>query len=66
MYILKSIIWVITPCSPLSVNRRFAKNIASIFRAKEISSARNQQASSWQAEPCLAEDGGEMFLRNVD
>jgi hypothetical protein len=34
-----------TPCSPLSVNPRFEEHIASIFRVKEISSARNQQAS---------------------
>jgi hypothetical protein len=44
--VMKSIIfWDITPCTPLSVNRRFGEHIASIFRVEEISSARNQQAS---------------------
>jgi hypothetical protein len=43
--IMKSIsFWDITPCSPLSVNRRFG-GTASIFRVEEISSASKQAAS---------------------
>jgi hypothetical protein len=43
------------------------EHIASVFRVEEISSARNQQASRWQAETYFfdSEDGGDMFLRNV-
>jgi hypothetical protein len=37
-----------TACSPLSVNRRFAGTYH--LHLKEISSARNQQASRWQVE----------------
>jgi hypothetical protein len=45
--VMKSIIfWDITPCSPLSVNRRLEEHIASIFRVEEISSARNNQMAS--------------------
>jgi hypothetical protein len=36
------------------------EHIDPIFRVEEISSTRNYQASRWQAE-----DGGDMFLRNV-
>jgi hypothetical protein len=32
------------------------EHIASIFRIEEISSARNQQASRWQADLCSSED----------
>jgi hypothetical protein len=45
------------------------EHIASIFRVEEISSARNQQASRWQAEFWTyffdPEDGSDMFLQNV-
>jgi hypothetical protein len=37
-----------TPCSPLSVNRRFGEHNASIFRVGKINSARNQRKSRWQ------------------
>jgi hypothetical protein len=39
------------------------EHIASIFRVEEITSARNQRESRWQAfDP---EDGGDIFLLNV-
>jgi hypothetical protein len=45
-----TVFWDITPCSPLSVNRRFGGHIASIFRVEKISSAGNQRQSRWQEE----------------
>jgi hypothetical protein len=53
---MKSIIVCdITPCGVSE------EHIASIFRVEEISSARNQPASTWQAEG----DGDEMLLHGV-
>jgi hypothetical protein len=40
--VMKSInFWDMTPCSPLSVNRRFGGTYLSVFRAEEINSTRN-------------------------
>jgi hypothetical protein len=38
-----SIIWDITPCSPLSVTDASEEHIASVLRVEKISSARNQR-----------------------
>jgi hypothetical protein len=65
--VMKStIFWDITPCSPLSVNRRFEGTYRHHLQGRKISWARNQRESRWQAELCFdPEDGGDIFLRNV-
>jgi hypothetical protein len=41
------------------------EHIPTIFRVKEISSARNQRESRWLSYFFNPEDGGNMVLRNV-
>jgi hypothetical protein len=53
------IFWDITPCILLSTDVS-EEHIVSIFRVEKISCPRNQRESRWQAE-----DGGDMFFRNV-
>jgi hypothetical protein len=63
--VMKSVIsWDMTPCSPLSVNRRFEGTYRLYIQGRRNNFSKNQQASRWQAffDP---EDGGEMFLRKV-
>jgi hypothetical protein len=49
--IMKSaIIWDITPCSPLKVNRRFVETYRLHLQGRRISRARNQRESRWKAE----------------
>jgi hypothetical protein len=68
-----SIVWDITPCGPLSVNRRHGKTYRLNLQCRRISRARNQRESGWQAELFLirtglffdTEDGGDTFLRIV-
>jgi hypothetical protein len=43
-----TISWDITPCSPLSVNRRFGGTNRLHLEGQKITSARNQRASRWQ------------------
>jgi hypothetical protein len=77
--VMKStVFWDITPCSPLSVDRRFGET-SPPSSASNIKRTRNQGEGRWQAEFCLPpafmlassanffdpEDGGDMFLRNV-
>jgi hypothetical protein len=64
---MKSIIfWDMTPCSPLSFNRRFGGTYRLHFQGRRnwfSKPARNQVASrTYFFDP---EDGGEKFLRNV-
>jgi hypothetical protein len=57
--VMKStIFWDITPCSPLSVNRRFGGTYRLYLQGKKISSARNQRESRGQAE-------SDLYLQNV-
>jgi hypothetical protein len=50
IYILKStILWHITPCSKLKVNRRFGGKYRLHLQGRKISWARNQSESRWQA-----------------
>jgi hypothetical protein len=42
--------WYITPCCPLNVNRRFGGTYRVHLQGQEISRARNQRESRWQAE----------------
>jgi hypothetical protein len=50
--VMKSpIFWDITPCSPLKVNRRFGGIYRLNFHDRNISQARNQGESNWQAKP---------------
>jgi hypothetical protein len=44
-----TIFWDITPCSPLSVYRRFGGTYRLHLQGQKISSARNQPESRWQA-----------------
>jgi hypothetical protein len=67
-----TIIWDITPCRPLSVNRCFGEIYRLRLQGRKISWARNQRESRLQALPHIAsifsfnpEYGGDMFLRNV-
>jgi hypothetical protein len=46
-----TIFWDITPCSPLSVNRRFGGTYCLHLQGRKISRARSQCKSRWQAEP---------------
>jgi hypothetical protein len=39
-----------TPCSPLKVNRRFGGTHRLHLKGRNISQARNQRESRWQAE----------------
>jgi hypothetical protein len=48
--IKSSIFWDITPCSPLSVNRRFGGTYRLHLQGRRIRRARNQCESRWQAE----------------
>jgi hypothetical protein len=61
--VMKStIFWDITPCSPLSVNRRFGGTCRLLFQGRRIRRVRNQRESRCQAELWLWRD---IFLRNV-
>jgi hypothetical protein len=73
--VMKStIFWDITPCSPLSVNRRFGGTYRLHLQGrKNISPARNQHESKchlltrWFLLSLYffdPEDGGDLFLRN--
>jgi hypothetical protein len=65
---MKSIIfWDVTPCSPLSFNRRFGGTYRLHLQGKEISSAKKTACSlvfcgKYFFDP---EDGGDMFLRYI-
>jgi hypothetical protein len=61
---LKSIIfWDISPCSPLSFNRRFGETYRLNLQGKRNRFRKTiKQAGGKQVDP---EDGGDMFLRNV-
>jgi hypothetical protein len=76
MFMKISIIWDITPCSPLKVNRRFGGTCRLHLQGRRICRARDQREGRWQAELCFhagfllsiffdPEDGGDMFLQNV-
>jgi hypothetical protein len=57
MFIKEStIVWCITPCSPLKVNRRFGGTFRLRLEARRINLTRNQRESRWKAQ----------FPRNVD
>jgi hypothetical protein len=56
-----TIFWDITPCSPLTVNRRFGGTCRLDLHDRRISLPRNQRESRWQR----SEYKGGMFLRNV-
>jgi hypothetical protein len=45
-----TIIWDVTPCSPLNVNRRFGGTYRLHLQGRRISRARNQRESRWQVE----------------
>jgi hypothetical protein len=51
--IKSTILWDITPCSPLSVNRRFGETYRLNLKCEKISRARNQRKSRWQVEPAF-------------
>jgi hypothetical protein len=59
-----AIFWDVTPCSPLSINRRFGGTCRLYLQGQKISWARNQRESSSFYFFDL-EDAGNMFLRNV-
>jgi hypothetical protein len=78
-YLKSTIVWDITPWSPLKVNRSFGGTYRLHLQGRRISRGRNQPESRWQWEALLAkwfhagfflglffdlEDGGDMFLRN--
>jgi hypothetical protein len=48
--IKSTIFWVITPCIPLRVNRRFGGTYRLHFQRRQISRARNQRENRWQAD----------------
>jgi hypothetical protein len=54
-----SIFWDPTPCNTLKGNRRFEGTFLLDLQGRRISRARNQR------EAAYLEDGGNMFLRNV-
>jgi hypothetical protein len=56
--------WDITPCSPLSVKRRFGGTYPLHLQGRRNKFSK-KSASKWQACHLLAEDGGDVFLRNV-
>jgi hypothetical protein len=45
-----SVLWDITPCRPLKVNRRFGETFRLHLQARKISRTRNRRESRWQAE----------------
>jgi hypothetical protein len=53
--------WDISPCSPLKINRRFEKHIASTFRVEEFCFYFRTLLGLF-IDP---EDGGDIFLRNI-
>jgi hypothetical protein len=74
--IMNYILWNITPCSPLNVNRHFGGTCRLHLHGRRISQARDQHEEcskqSQQAHTNFLlslllnpEDGGVMFLRNV-
>jgi hypothetical protein len=74
--IKSTIVWDITPCSPLKVNRSFGVTYRLHLQGRRISQERNQMASrallaTWFHAGFLhslffdPEDRGAMFLRNV-
>jgi hypothetical protein len=72
--VMKSIVfWDMTPCSPLSVNRRFGRTYRSHLqgrRNKFNKKPASKQVASYLLVSCWTyffdpEDGGDMFLRNV-
>jgi hypothetical protein len=68
-----SVLWDITPCTPLKVNRRFEGTCRLHLQGRKVSHARNQReaelylphASRWLLVLFGAEDGGGMSLRNI-
>jgi hypothetical protein len=60
-----TVLWDITPCSPLKVNWRFGGTCHLHLQGRRITRARNQRDSRWEAELFDPEDGGDMFLWNV-
>jgi hypothetical protein len=49
-----SVIWDITPCSPLKVNRRFRGTSRVHLQGRRISEARNQCEAGGKQVSCLA------------
>jgi hypothetical protein len=47
-----TIVWDVTPCSPLKANRRFGGTYSLHLQGRRINRARNQRESMWQAELC--------------
>jgi hypothetical protein len=45
-----TILYDITPCSPLKINRRFGGTYHLHFQSRRISQARNQREGRWQAD----------------
>jgi hypothetical protein len=60
-----SIIWYVTLCSLLKVNRCFGGTRLLHLQGGRISLPRNQRENRWQAELFDPEEGGGMFLQNV-
>jgi hypothetical protein len=66
--------WEITPCSLLKFNRRFGGMFSLHLQGRKINQTRKQRESRWQAEHrgfllglfFYLEDGGDIFLRNID
>jgi hypothetical protein len=66
------IIWDMTPCNLLKVNRRFGGTYRLHIQGQNIRRVRIQSESRWQAPARFLlglffdpEDGGDMFLQNV-
>jgi hypothetical protein len=60
--VMKSIIcWDMTPCSPLSFNRRFGRTGRLHLRGRRNKFGKNQQASRWQAEWYTGFTAGGLF-----
>jgi hypothetical protein len=51
MFMKSSVLWDITPCNPLKVNRRFGETCRYHLRTWRISQRKNQRERKWQAEP---------------
>jgi hypothetical protein len=60
-----SIFWDITPCTPLKINRRFGGTYLSPPSASKDKTSKNNMKKEASRAWLDAEDGVDMFFRNV-
>jgi hypothetical protein len=61
-----STFWNLTPCSPLEVNQQFEETCRHHLQGGKVSQARTQQEGGKKQSLLITDNGGYIFLRNID